>query len=292
MQGQQCRGRTTVVEIIDSCSCSNAQDHGSIAISLQAMGDLLGGVDQAKSAGVLQGASWQVVKCPAAFGPGVSVSGASPISGSGAGVSLPTVTSTSTASNQGTSNGGGSSTNIGPIIGGVAAGVLGLIVVAFVLWLRMRQIHQQKEDTSFHPSMAFIANSNNNRKSQIHSNNNGTAPRPESAPSTTVPSPEPLANPVTSTNVPSMVSPVSLYGVYPQQQPQAPIYYQQPVSVAYGYPQPQAVSPLIQQQPMGAAQGKADYSQEWAQYFQQHPEEYAKYYGGANQPSGAAPRHQ
>ncbi|KAI8610275.1 hypothetical protein BC830DRAFT_762314 [Chytriomyces sp. MP71] len=257
------------------------------------MGDLLGGLSQAKSAGVLQGANWQLVHCPATFGPGVSVPDTSPISGSGAGVSndtFPTVTLTSTASNQGNMNGGGSSTNIGPIIGGVSAGVFGLIVVAFVLWLRMRQIRQQKEDASFHPSMAFSANSNNkNRESQSHSNNTGTAPRPDSTPTTVVSSPEPLTNPIVATAQPPIVSSVAPYAVYPQQQPPAHSYYQQPVPVAYGYLQQQAVSPLMQQQPVGAAQGKADYSQEWAQYFQQHPEEYAKYYGGANQTAGASP---
>ncbi|KAI8622003.1 hypothetical protein BC830DRAFT_1076817 [Chytriomyces sp. MP71] len=327
---QTCLG-STVVEIIDSCSCSSAPDHGSIAISVQGMADLLGGsVDRAKQVGVVRDASWSVVQCPVSFGRGASsplsfgptstMSQASIMSSVLPANASSTLASIVTTSGSNSNNNSASSTNIGPLIGGVAAGVMGLIVTIFVVWLRARLATQQKEDADYHVNAQFV---NSNRNSVSAENNNrarsnshlGTGARlisrRESRATVTIPTPEPQLSltgiqPLNmSTNAAPAAPPVFLQSrsvsapavvVSPVQSfPfMGPTYFQ---PQQYAYPQepvyPPVLSPVLspvlpnlkpeqsypqQLQPSGK---RPDYSQEWAVYFQQHPDEYVKYYGSA-----------
>ncbi|KAJ3234004.1 hypothetical protein HDU78_006082 [Chytriomyces hyalinus] len=302
--GNQCGGRSTIVEIVDSCTCSSAPDFGSIAISIQAMGDLLGGVDVAQNAGVIRNAQWQVVQCPSSFGPGVVVPGSSPISGSGSwsstSISVSTATTT-TVTSDAKANTSSSGPNLGPMIGGITAAALGLIVIAFVLWLKARQNRQAKEESSYHTNSQFVASStrsNSHIPPPSMATAGGSAERPTTMDHSHLvsASPDPLLEQSRGQNDGNfLVTPVAAfvpsYGYQQQQQQQqtspvlSPTYGAQ-AAIPYGYPShapPMYGYPQQQQQQSAVLpqMSHGDYSREWAQYFQEHPEEYAKYYGAA-----------
>ncbi|KAJ3236074.1 hypothetical protein HDU81_011191 [Chytriomyces hyalinus] len=326
--GNQCGGRSTIVEIVDSCTCSSASDAGSIAISLQAMGDLLGGVDVAKNAGVLRNAQWQVVQCPSSFGPGVVVPGTSPISGSGmSSTSISATTTTVTSDTKGTNsaiatttttvvtptsfgvpsspaNTSSSSPNLGPMIGGITAAALGLIVIAFVLWLKGRQNRQAKEESSYHTNSQFVASTRSNSQIPPSMGGGGSGERRVTMDHSHLvsASPDPLLEQSRGVGQQSdgnfLVTPVASfipavsYGYQQQQQQQqqtspvlSPTYGSAQSAIPYGYPAhapPMYGYPQQQQQQTRLPQiSQGDYSREWGQYFQDHPEEYAKYYGRA-----------
>ncbi|KAJ3022957.1 UNVERIFIED_CONTAM: hypothetical protein HDU68_008855 [Siphonaria sp. JEL0065] len=310
-----CSGRTVTVEIIDMCpSCDASADNGSLAISLQAMGDLLGGVDVAKNAGKIRNASWQLISCPSSLG-----ANQSPVSGGGVstatpsntnGATIPTTTSTAGGSTgnavsptspptvvtvitviagNGTGNNNGntgtsSDSNFGPILGGSAAAVFLLLVVAFVLWLKVRTARQQREEaqiqiinrfggsgggSSGHPTLRRNASVPD---MALRPASGGASDRalvvpgeflpaiPTSAPLSMDRPPQPYYKP----NSP----PIQQYGV--SSQPLSP----QPLS-----PQPQYYGQPVAGAPQQPLQQQADYSKEWAEYFKEHPEEYEKYYG-------------
>ncbi|KAJ3282515.1 hypothetical protein HDU79_009865 [Rhizoclosmatium sp. JEL0117] len=267
----QCGGRAVAVQIIDSFPSTASS--GPLSISLPAMGALLGSTDLAVNSGVINFASYTVAPCPDTLG---VVTNPSSISGGGISTSSVT-TSTSSGNSEGTSStstlsstvtsglamislgttiqsstSSSSDSNLGPILGGVAAATFLLIVVAFVLWLKARTARQQREDQQ----MQIINRYGGGSGSAGHP----TLRRDTSTPIMDVPAPAGFL-PAQAMDVPVVpVSPQQQF--YPQHQPQQ----------AYGFVQPQQLQPQLQPQ-------QADYSAEWAEYFRQNPEEYKKYYG-------------
>ncbi|KAJ3204610.1 hypothetical protein HDU82_005725 [Entophlyctis luteolus] len=122
------------VQIVDECS-SCTSDIGDISISLQAMGDLLGGVSIAEKAGIVSDASWTVVLCTSAFGVVQTGGGSSNVS-----------TATTTTPVASSTSSGDSGSNLGAILGGVAAGIFLLFIVGFAIYLKRRQRQEVQEE--------------------------------------------------------------------------------------------------------------------------------------------------
>ncbi|KAJ3062273.1 hypothetical protein HDU98_001830 [Podochytrium sp. JEL0797] len=251
-----CAGRSVIAEIIDTCpSCDTTPDHGSMAISLPAMGVLLGSVSNAQNAGVIRGASWKLVTCPGSLGPAQSA-----VTGGGQ--------STATATADPSTNGGSSSSNLGPILGGVAAAVFLLLVVAFVLWLKARQAREKRELTDMQIINRFGGGNSTPTPTGAGSVGNATLRRNGSYPD--------MAMSTRGSVGGAVVEGANGAGLIASSGPAVgsglgnEYYYHAP---------PHMVQPYYGQQQQQVQGGEVDYSQEWAEYFRQNPEEYKKYYG-------------
>ncbi|KAI9326505.1 hypothetical protein BDR26DRAFT_924413 [Obelidium mucronatum] len=303
-----CSGRTVTVEIIDTCpSCVKSADAGSLSISLQAMGDLLGGQSKAVNAGVIRNASWQLIACPASLGPNQSpVSGggvsttSSPNNTSNSG-SISTTAPTSPGSSTGNTvpsiavsivtirepnglgnSGTSSENNLGPILGGSTAAVFLLLVVGFVLWLKHRTAKQEREHAQTQIINRYGAGSVG-----------GSSGHPTLRRNTSVPDMSAVRPASGAASEQALVVPAAEHHFLPAIPISASLSMDRPPQHYYPSSTPSPTrTPPIQQQ-FGAAplspgqplygqpqsQPPADYSKEWAEYFKQHPEEYERYYG-------------
>ncbi|KAJ3380525.1 hypothetical protein HDU84_005767 [Entophlyctis sp. JEL0112] len=274
------------VQVIDTCpGCTKSSDNGSLSISELAMGNMLGGGESlAANKGVLQHVTWEAITCPSTWGPisnivtaggGGSASTVSPSASSGSGGASTTVN--------------GNTNDTGPIIGGVAAGIFLLGVVAFTLWLKARQKRQEQESTDMMIINRYGASSSQGQRSFLRN-----SARTATSPSTGVPS----VNAGTSVN--GMISPHAGFLVVPgasgsfpvaapqqfQQQFQQPVAASSPAQqyapvVGNSYGPEQRYSAHVSQDRLLPAAGNdaGDFSAEWAEYFQRNPQEYERYYG-------------
>ncbi|KAJ3066316.1 hypothetical protein HDU98_010386 [Podochytrium sp. JEL0797] len=375
----QCSGRSVVAEIIDTCpSC----DTTSLAVSLPSMGALLGSISNAQHAGLIRGASWELVTCPPTLGPGVSpvptlfssssttaiidttsasttassailtsalggsstgnaplssvesltpttfsspsspslsssisssatIAGTSSLTSEGAATVTAVTTShpsgvpvntsagggggandnggSSGARRENSANSGSSASNLGPILGGVAAAVFLLLVVAFVLWLKARTAREQREQANMHIINRFgggstggsIGNATLRRNASIPDMSmvagataasvaSGAAGRPGSQAASDAALVAPGDHFLASSSAPGSMSRSEHYyppNAFPQQQ------------AMYAAAPPQMPQQFYPQGQPQLQAGEADYSLEWAEYFRQNPEEYQKYYG-------------
>ncbi|KAJ3379842.1 hypothetical protein HDU84_006352 [Entophlyctis sp. JEL0112] len=260
------------VQVIDTCpGCTKASDNGSLSISELAMGNMLGGgASLAANKGVLKDVTWEAITCPSTWGP------ISDVETAGGGTSI-SASSTSSGSGGGSTTSNGGSNDTGPIIGGVAAGIFLLGVVAFTLWLKARQKRQEQESTDMMIINRFGASSSQGDRSFLRPSAKSPA-----VPPTVTPTVE-----ATSSNgflvVPSRSYPVGVPDQFQQHQ-------QNPVTSSV---------PMQQYTPLGssyadqrfsthasqdgllpyAGNDSGDFSAEWAEYFQRNPQEYERYYG-------------
>ncbi|KAJ3130155.1 hypothetical protein HK100_008197 [Physocladia obscura] len=271
------------VMVVDECTgCTKASDNGSLSISQMAMGNMLGGgVSAAQKKGVLSGVTWEAVSCPTTWGPisNIVSGGGSSTSSLFSSSSVSATTTTSSSGNGISSTSSSSSSNTGPIIGGVAAGIFLLAVVAFVLWLKNRQ-HKQEQESQ---NMMII-----NRFGNTSRGYGSTFGRTSGNARNSIPAPvQPTVSPIiTGVAVPAghqdfLRSPTGAQGAVPAVgwggiQPQA--YYGSAATVP-----PVPYVPLVTPPPntleRTGQNGGVDYSQEWAEYFRENPQEYEKYYG-------------
>ncbi|KAJ3030741.1 UNVERIFIED_CONTAM: hypothetical protein HDU68_007952 [Siphonaria sp. JEL0065] len=272
------------------------------------MGDLLGGVGVAKNAGKIKNASWQLISCPSSLGAnqssvsGGGVSTATPNNTNGAAVTTTTSSAGGSIGNaaspseapsvvnvitvivgNGTgiyngNSGTSSDSNLGPILGGSAAAVFLLLVVAFVLWLKVRTARQQREEAQIQIISRF-GGSGGGSSGHPTLRRNTSVPDMSLRPASGGASESALVVPGEFLPAIPVSAPLSMdRPPQPYYKPNTPPIQQyggsQPLSPQPYYGQP--VSAVPQQQPL---QQQADYSKEWAEYFKEHPEEYEKYYG-------------